>query len=176
MTCASRQSFQLRMRGFTLLELLVVCALIGVLATFALGRLWSLQQVAEEAVAEQVIGALKNGLRIRSAELISASRWDEFRALPQRNPFDWLEELPENYRGELKETGVPGNWYFDKEIGAATYFVKRADDFRSTEGAPIMRFFVVGLDGSGTLIKKPPFSWLGLRAQAEYVWLGRVLR
>jgi prepilin-type N-terminal cleavage/methylation domain-containing protein len=165
-----------RCSGFTLLELLIVCGVVGVLATFALGRLWSLQQDVEEIMAEQVVGALKSGVRIHAAELIGASRWDELREMPQRNPFDWLEDQPENYRGELKGRGELGNWYFDKTSGAATYFVKHADGFRSADGSAEMRFFVVGLDGSGRVLNHPPFAWVGIRPQAEYVWLGRILR
>ena len=176
MTGVCQRHARQRLSGFTLLELLVVCALVGVLATLALGRLWSLQQEVEEAMAEQVIGALKNGVRIRAAELINASRWEEFRDLPKRNPFDWLEEQPGNYRGELKGSVEAGNWYFDKTTGATIYYVKRADDFRSVEGSSVMRFFVVGLDSSGHSLNKPPFSWVGVRPQAEYVWQGRVLR
>jgi len=165
-----------RYSGFTLLELLIVCGLVGVLATFALSRLWSLQQDVEEVMAEQVIGGLKNGVRIHAAELIAAARWDELREMPQRNPFDWLEEQPENYRGELKGRGEAGHWYYDKATGAATYYVKHADGFRSADGSAVMRFFVVGLDGSGRMLNKPPFAWVGIRPQAEYVWQGRILR
>ena len=163
-------------RGFTLFELLVVITIIGVLAVFALQRLWALQQVAEEAMAEQVIGALKNGIRIRSAELIGANRWDEFRSLPQQNPFDWQEDLPGNYGGELKGDGVAGFWYFDKERGNVVYYVKRGDDFRASDGTKTLRFSVVGVDGNGQQRKGSGFSWLKLSPQAEYVWLGRALR
>jgi general secretion pathway protein G len=162
--------------GFTLFELLIVCSLIGVLAALALERLWSMQQVAEEVMAEQVVSALRDGVRIRSAELISAQRWEEFRRLPQRNPFELLEELPGNYRGELKSVGEPGYWYFDRKAGAAIYVVKRASEFRSSDGSTVMRFAVVGLDGEGRSLTAPPFSWLGIRPSAEYVWLGRPVR
>jgi general secretion pathway protein G len=173
----SRQtSIRQRLAGFTLLELLVVCALVGVFAAFALDRLWAMQQVAEEAMAEQVLGALKNGVRIRSAELITANRWEEFRHLPLQNPFEWLEELPGNYRGELKGDGAAGNWYFDRKAGAVVYYVKRAGEFRAADQSLVMRFAVVGLDRSGQLRSAPPFAWVGLRSQTEYVWLGRVLR
>lgn len=165
-----------RSGGFTLLELFVVCAVVGVLAVFSLQRLWAMQQAAEEAMVEQVVGVLKNAVRIRTAELISAKQWDEFRHLPQRNPFDWLEELPGNYRGELKGEGVAGFWYFDAGQRSVVYFVKRADDFHASDGTQTLRFTVVGVDGNGQVRKEAPFSWLALRPQAEYLWLGRVLR
>jgi len=165
-----------RLSGFTLLELLIVCGLVGVLATFGLNRLWALQQDVEEVMAEQVIGALKNGVRIHAAELITASRWSELREMPQRNPFDWLEDLPENYRGVLQGRGEAGCWYYEQASGAATYFLKHADGFKSADGAAVMRFVVVGLDGSGRVLNKPPFAWVGIRPQAEYIWQGRVLR
>lgn len=172
----NRRQIYRRQYGFTLLELLVVSSLVAVLAAFALDRLWAMQQVAEEAMAEQVLGALRSGVRIRSAELITANRWEEFRHLPQHNPFDWLEDAPQNYRGELTGEVVAGYWYFDKTAGAAVYYVKRAGDFRASDGSVVMKFFVVGLDGTGQVRKEPPFAWAGLRSQVEYVWLGRVLR
>jgi prepilin-type N-terminal cleavage/methylation domain-containing protein len=163
-------------KGFTLLELLVVCAIVGILATAALGRLWDLQADVEKVMAEQVLGALKNAARIRAAGVLSASRWDEFRSMPQGNPFDWLEEPPGNYRGELKGVGEPGNWYFDKNSATTIYYIKHADAFRPREEEPVMRFRVVGLDSAGRQISQGGFSWVGVRPLADYVWRGKIVR
>jgi len=163
-------------KGFTLLELLVVCSIIGVLSTVALGRFWGLQEEVEKVMAEQVIGALKNAARIRAAGLLSASRWDEFRRMPQGNPFEWLEEAPGNYRGELSGRGEPGNWYFDKKNGTTIYYINHGESFRPEEEEPVMRFRVVGLDSAGHPTGPHAFSWVGVRPLADYVWRGRVMR
>jgi prepilin-type N-terminal cleavage/methylation domain-containing protein len=162
--------------GFTLLELMVVCAIVGLLATAALGRFWELQDEVEKVMAEQVLGALKDAVRIRAAGLISASRWDEFRKMPHDNPFDWLDETPENYRGELKETAQSGNWYFDKKNGMTIYYIKHGESFRPLAVQPVMRFRVVGVDSAGQQTGHNAFSWVALRPHDEYVWRGKRIR
>ncbi len=180
MSSGRAQICRRRRAGFTLFELLVVCALVGVLATLALNRLWDLQEEVERVVAEQTVGALKNALRIRAAELMTAARWDEFRKLPGSNPFAWMEEPPSNYGGELGAAsavaGTPGFWYFDRVNGALVYYVKRAAGFRAGDGSRIMRFAVVGVDAAGRPTAGPSFAWVGLRARSEYLWLGKLLR
>lgn len=174
MTHKPRLHFRQEARGFTLLELMVVCALVGTLAAVALGRLWDLQADVEEVMAEQVVGALKNAARIRAVELMSAARWDEFRSMPRHNPFDWLEEQPRNYRGELPGSPEPGNWYFDRKSSVAIYYIKHGEGFSSTGVEPVMRFHVVGLDSAGRPVTQPSFSWVGVRPLAEYVWRGKM--
>ena len=163
-------------RGFTLFELLVVCALVALLAVFALERFRSVQEDAEEVMAEQVLGTLKNATRIRATELISGRRWDELRRMVGGNPFDWLEELPENYDGKLTGEGRPGRWYFDSARGAVVYFVRHAERFESSGGSPSMRFAVVGLDSVGNPLTDEPFSWVGVRPDARYVWNERAMQ
>lgn len=165
-----------RVPGFTLLELLVVCAVVALLAAIALERFGSVQEDAEVVMAEQVLGTLKNATRIRATELISGRRWDELRRMVGGNPFDWLEELPENYSGKLVGEGRPGRWYFDAAQGAVVYFVRHGERFESSAGSPSMRFAVVGLDSAGNPLTDGPFSWVGVRAAARYVWNGRTFK
>lgn len=159
-----------RAQGFTLLELSVVCAVVALLAVVAFDRFRSFQEDAEVVMAEQVLGTLKNATRIRATELISGRRWDELRRMVGGNPFDWLEELPENYGGQLAGEGRPGRWYFDAGRGAVVYFVRHGERFESADHLPSMRFAVVGLDSEGNPLTDGPFSWVGVRPEARYVW------
>lgn len=176
MSTLSNLCRNVRARGFTLLELLVVCAVVALLAAFALERFRSFQEDAEVVMAEQVLGSLKNAARIRATELISARQWDDLRRMVGGNPFDWLEELPENYAGKLSGEGRPGQWYFDAARGAVVYFVRHGERFESSGVLPSMRFAVVGLDSAGHPLTDGPFSWVGVRPEARYVWNERTVK
>lgn len=165
-----------RAPGFTLLELSVVCAVVALLAVVAFDRFRSFQEDAEVVMAEQVLGTLKNATRIRATELISGRQWDELRRMVGGNPFDWLEEMPENYGGKLAGEGRPGRWYFDAAQGAVVYFVSHGERFESAGHSPSMRFTVVGLDSAGNPLKDGPFSWVGVHPDARYVWNGRTFK
>lgn len=182
-----------RERGFTLLELTLVVCVVALLAAFALDRLRDLEEQAEAAAAEQTLLALKSALRIRSAELIFANRWEDLARLPQQNPFDLLEETPGNYRGDYAGGrgegggGAPGSgaWYFDGGAHEVIYALNRQAGFSAafpgTQGAtgnPEMRFHPQGLDSLGKPVPeggRTGVASVGLRARGEYVWLGRRL-
>jgi MSHA pilin protein MshA len=58
-----------KMRGFTLIELVVVITILGILAAFAVPRFIGLQTEARKASMESLLGAL------RSASAITHSMW-----------------------------------------------------------------------------------------------------
>jgi prepilin-type N-terminal cleavage/methylation domain-containing protein len=69
--------------GFTLIELIVVVAVVAVLVGVGANRLAGYQEAAEAAAAESSFITLRSALHIRSAELIAANRWDELRRLAE---------------------------------------------------------------------------------------------
>ncbi len=59
-------------RGFTLIELIVVVAVVGMLATIALDRLIWFQGQAEKANMEYTASMIKSGLWMSAANLMMA--------------------------------------------------------------------------------------------------------
>lgn len=120
--------------GFTLLELVVVVSVIGILGLVAIDRLLYVREQAEKAVMEQNIAMLKAALRLQVADLMARQRTASIAALAGKNPVDWLEDPPANYRGEVAGNQVPdcrGCWYFDKAAQALVYQVDRGAYFQA---------------------------------------------
>ncbi len=107
-----------RSRGFTLLELAIVVAVVAVLITVALDRLLRYAELAERAAMEQSISAMKSALGLRFAALYLRGSVRAIQALPQENPMDWLAERPPGYLGELWKPPLAAlerpSWYFDR--------------------------------------------------------------
>lgn len=163
--------------GFTLLELAVVIVLVSILAGIGLERLRFYQEAAEAAAVDNGISTLKTALHIRSAELISANRWEELRRLPQRNPFELLEEKPGNYGGAWQGTAAPaGQWYFDEAARQVVYRVARSERFLSEDGGKDIRFVVVGRNTSGQETARAGVAYVSLHPVGTYRWFDRMLR
>ena len=163
-------------RGFTLFELVVVIALVGVLATVALERFRGLQDAAEAAAAEANVAALRGALLIRSTELAAGNRWSEMADLRSQNPFLLLETLPGNYAGEANGNWVPGNWYYVPVESAVLYAVRRSDAFVAGDGGQVMRFGLVGRNGAGARVEGQGVAYVSLLAAATYRWSGRTIQ
>lgn len=120
-------------RGFTLLELVVVIALVGVLGAAALDRLWFYQEQAEKVVMEQTASILRSAMRLQMADLIVRQEISRIPGLANQNPMDWLAEKPGNYLGEFSNPApgsmAPGNWYFDSKQRVLVYLVERGNHF-----------------------------------------------
>jgi general secretion pathway protein G len=106
-------------RGFSLFELAVVIAIIGVLAGMLLTRLTVYQEQAEMAAMENTLGILRTSLAMRSGQLIARGQASELSKLLTMNPMDLLAQKPSNYAGEYyspqKAKISPGNWYFNRK-------------------------------------------------------------
>jgi len=115
-------------RGFSLFELAVVIAIIGVLAGMLLTRLTLYQEQAEMAAMENTVGILRTSLAMRSGQLIARGQARELAKLLTINPMDLLAQKPSNYAGEYyspqKAKISPGNWYFNRKKGLLVY-IKR---------------------------------------------------
>lgn len=162
--------------GFTLIELIVVVAVVAVLVGVGANRLAGYQEAAEAAAAESSFITLRSALHIRSAELIAANRWDELRRLAARNPFDILEQKPASYAGLLDGAAAPGRWYYDGREGAVVYKVQRDEHFGPPAAGGEMRFAVVGRNTAGQAVSGEGIAYVTLQARGEYRWYDRALR
>jgi len=125
-------------RGFSALEFLFTVTLIGTLMAVFLQRVDYYRERAEKVAMEQVARDIASALRIRVAELMLASRWDEIGRLESANPVDALQLQIGNYAGaggKAAESSVEeGRWYFDRETRELVYFPQVASNFVSRPG------------------------------------------
>ncbi|CAN1527029.1 Prokaryotic N-terminal methylation site [Methylophilaceae bacterium] len=121
-------------RGFTLIELIVVVAIVGILATIALDRLIWFQGQAEKANMEYTASMIKSGLWMSATNLMMAERSKEIGDLAKRNPIDLLAQKPENYLGALDGTNLAvlqrGKWFYDTKQQQVIYVVDQRYNFR----------------------------------------------
>lgn len=140
-----------RTRGFTLIELVVVIAIIVILAGLLLERVWFYQEQAEKAAMEQVAGALQTALILQYANLLTHGRESEAKTLTTENPLRWLLQKPANYAGEFYDLTpasiTPGNWAFDLKSRELVYVPYRAE------------YFTPGADGN---------KWVRYHARLDY--------
>ncbi|HEY0061670.1 MAG TPA: type II secretion system protein [Telluria sp.] len=115
-------------RGFSLFELAVVVAIIGVLTGMLLSRLTLYQEQAELAAMETTLGILRSSLALRSGQMVAKGQGDQLDKLLTLNPMDLLAQKPSNYAGEYyspqKAKISPGNWYFNRKKFLLVY-IKR---------------------------------------------------
>lgn len=166
--------------GFSLVELVVVIAIIAALFSVAFQRLFVLQVEAERTAVEQIVGNLRSAIGIKVAEHYVNNDFAGLRGLEGSNPMDRLAEVPHSYLGAL--SGVdpakipPGHWYFDVPSRTLVYRVKNADYFRNDLGAPArIRFTVRVLYGKSFLGpargEAPPIEGAQLATIEPYAWV-----
>ena len=170
-----------KVRGFSLLELVVVIVIISTLLVFAVSRLIGLQVDAERVAMESVLGSLRSAIGIKVAEQIVKQ---DIAGLPRfegGNPMDRLAEVPRNYLGE--QDGVDpatledGNWYFDTRSRSLVYLVRNKGFFTGGLQNPARARFAIRLvyadrNGNGVfdsgvdaieglrLAVLEPYSWI----------------
>jgi len=111
--------------GFSLLELVVVIALISLLVGIALNRLLPYIDEAERVAVLTLEGQLKSTLLTAAAKRIAGGRAASISELDGSNPMHLMLEAPKNYAGELHQQdrdGVPRrSWYFDLDSRRLVY-------------------------------------------------------
>lgn len=167
--------------GFSLLELVVVVALIAVLWFVAIDRLLRLRIDAERVAMLQVLGGLRSALGLEVAERVVRRGLASLVELQGANPMALLAETPHNYLGELDAPDPasvpPGSWYYDRRGRVLVYRVRHPGAFEGgpAEGPPRARFRVEvvwrdrdgdgrldpGVDGIGGVRLAPvePYRW-----------------
>ncbi|MHB8428630.1 MAG: prepilin-type N-terminal cleavage/methylation domain-containing protein, partial [Acidiferrobacterales bacterium] len=122
-----------REQGFTLLELVVVIAVIAVLLTVVIDRLWIVQKEAEATAMEQVLGTLRSALGMKVASDLVNDDIADLHRLAGSNPMQVLAQTPRNYLGAfngVNPASIPGgHWYFDRHSRMLIYRVRNRDYF-----------------------------------------------
>ena len=125
-----------RQRGFSLFELALVVAIIGVLAAALLSRVTMYQEAAERVAMENVVGVLRSALGMKAGQMVAQGRAAEVSKLLTINPMDLLAQKPANYIGEVstpqKEKISRGNWYFNRKELLLVYIARTGATFQVT--------------------------------------------
>lgn len=135
-------------RGFSLIELLVVIIIISILMVLAIQRLLALQVDAERVVMESTTGTIRSAIGIKVAEKIVRQKINDLVSLEDSNPMNLLAELPRNYLGEFDGATDPytlerGSWYFDTTTRTLVYLVDNTGYFSGgVDDPPRARFKV----------------------------------
>jgi prepilin-type N-terminal cleavage/methylation domain-containing protein len=104
------------MSGFSLLELVVVIALIGTLVAVAMTRLLPYIDEAERVAVLRVEGQLRSTLMMEAAKRIVKGQSASISELEGSNPIKFLLEPPKNYVGERLQREIEQaptrRWYY----------------------------------------------------------------
>ena len=124
-------------RGFTMFELAITVAIIGVLAAVLLSRVRLYQEEAERVAMENVVGVLRSALAMKAGQMVVQGKQQDLSKLITINPMDLLAQKPANYLGELnpqqKEKISRGNWYFNRKKLLLVYITRTGATFQVSE-------------------------------------------
>ncbi|BCA78661.1 prepilin-type N-terminal cleavage/methylation domain-containing protein [Desulfuromonas sp. AOP6] len=184
MTAAEREvknPTRLGQGGFTLLELIVVVAIVAILFTVGLNKYLELLVEVERATMEQNIGIMRSAVAMQVAKKIVGDDLDGLSELAESNPMTYLAEQPQNYLGELHQADPAaiegGSWYFDTAGNILIYRVKNTGYFQSALAGPKRARFKIDLvyadhNGSGRFEPRiDALEGLRLAALEPYQWL-----
>ena len=111
--------------GFSLLELVVVIALIGTLIAVAVTRLLPYIDAAERVAVLRVEGQLRSSINMEAAKRIVRGQSASLSDLEGSNPIKYLLEPPKNYVGELLQREIEQaptrHWYFEQDRQRLVY-------------------------------------------------------
>jgi general secretion pathway protein G len=138
---------QKKQSGFTLIELIVVIAVLSVLISIFLNRVEYYQELAEKTAMTENVGAIQSALTIQHSKHYLRANTEDISLLPTENPMKWLQKLPQNYAGEFYDpkpnSVVPGNWVFDLKDHELIYVLDRTEHFvPGRDGKKWIRFHI----------------------------------
>jgi prepilin-type N-terminal cleavage/methylation domain-containing protein len=158
-----------RLRGFTLIELVVALVIVSILAAVAVERLFYYQERAEKVAMLANLEAFKTGLRVQVAELLATNRTDRLSTLEGTNPIAWMEQPPPGWIGNYSAPSQPGSWSYATATRELVYSPRNRRYLRTEAPGKDLRFRVVlkyGDNGAGgkaltaaTLAPTRPYLW-----------------
>lgn len=130
-------SVSAKQRGASLLEFAVAAAVIGILISVLLQRLWYYQGEAELRAVEMTVANVRTALEMKVVEAKLPGRNRDLTFLAEENPFNLLKDKPVNYVGEFfrpsdNDIGA-GNWCFDRADKSLIYLLNNGNSFRDAQ-------------------------------------------
>ena len=131
--------------GFSLLELVLVIALIAILIAVAASRLLPYVSKAESVAVMRLEGQLRNVLLMEAAILIARGQSASLVDLDHANPMSFLLEPPPTYLGELRDPTralLPRrSWHFDTSRRRLVYRAGRG--FENADADAVIREYAI---------------------------------
>jgi prepilin-type N-terminal cleavage/methylation domain-containing protein len=171
-------------RGFSLLELVVVIAMIGTLVAVAVTRLLPYIDEAERVAVLRVEGQLRSSINMEAAKRIVRGQSATLSDLEGSNPVKYLLEPPKNYVGEYLQSDIEQaptrRWYFEQDRQRLVYrlgapFGLPVHDESVQDPAFVVRVAFADTDGNG-IFEAQRDELYGVRLQrvAGVQWLSGV--
>jgi len=127
------------LRGFTLIELIVVICVVATLMAIALDRLLRYQEFAEKTGMELNVAAINTALGLKFASDVIRGRHAAVGVRPRQNPVHLLARPPGDYLGVLDDPDISRlprrTWYFDRMSAELVYLPGQTRYLRVGDGA-----------------------------------------